>query len=97
MSRRAKARRAQSAEPGERDGSVDPPAASFRENQNRGSEETLDMSSVMATDMQQGGGPRMKRAPVRTPMPGRSGVGGMSTRSMFWRRAPEYHLHLADL
>jgi hypothetical protein len=55
------------------------------------------MSSVMATDMQQGGGPRMKRAPVRTPMPGRSGVGGMSTRSMFWRRAPEYHLHLADL
>jgi hypothetical protein len=39
------------------------------------------MSSVMATDMQQGGGPRMKRAPVRTTMPGRSGVGGTSTSS----------------
>jgi len=65
MSRRAKARRAQSAEPGERGGSVDPPPASVRENnQNRGSEETLEMSSVMATDMQQGGGPKMKRNQV---------------------------------
>ena len=60
MSRRAKARRAQSAEPGDRG------AASIeRGTENRGSEETLDMSSVMATDMQQGGGPKMKRAPVR--------------------------------
>jgi hypothetical protein len=90
MSRRAKARRAHSAEPGERGGSVDPPPASVRENnQNRGSEETLDMSSVMATDMQHGGGPKMKRNPVSSRGHEYVGVCKLVITSMFWLFVPK--------
>ena len=59
MSRRAAAARAKSKEPGPRGGSSE-------RGGNRGSEESMDMSAIMAQEANSGSGPKMKRS-VRVP------------------------------